>query len=111
MLSDCEFFPVCQFASFMQQPDARHEQVAKFLLQFNSDEAMPATLRKSNEGKAELHLRTDELRDALWAAADSRRDAALAERKAIAEDGWVKQAAASVTTLHAELVQLVRKKP
>ena len=66
---------------------------------------MPPSLRSSADGKAELHLRTDELRDALWAATDARKDLAAAERQSVAEDSWSKQTAKQLTVLYAELVQ------
>lgn len=93
------------FSAILRQPDNRAELVAKFLLQFNSDESMPPSLRVSAEGKAELHLRADELRDALWAATDARKDLATAERQSVADDSWAKQTAKQLTVLYAELVQ------
>eukprot|EP00727_Mastigamoeba_balamuthi_P014471 m51a1_g9649 hypothetical protein (1744) ;mRNA; f:1177012-1182708 len=91
-------------ASLRRPPQGRQSLVDSFQRTFNGIEA---DMRADVDTKSELHLRTDELQDALWEMADHDREAADAERRALLspqDDPWIE---AHVTTAIALYVSLI----
>lgn len=74
------------FLSILHRPDQKAAMVSRFTADFN---AVDVDLLKSRETVAELVLRSDELRDALWAVCDAKMAENEAERKKIEADGFV----------------------
>eukprot|EP00899_Mesostigma_viride_P005423 jgi/Mesvir1/14882/Mv25026-RA.1 len=92
-----------QYLEFLKRADEKQAIVTKFQLEFN---AVDLDLRMEDETKAELLLRTDELRDALWDICDRRLEECMEELKSIKTDSWIKDHAAILASHFAALVQL-----
>ncbi len=75
-----------RFQDLLQRPDEKPALVARFLTAFNGVEG---DLRVSKEARAELLLRCEELRDALWSLCDKKTEEAEAQRAAVAADTFV----------------------
>jgi hypothetical protein len=91
------------FRAFLARPDGRQALVAAFVERFN---AVEPDVRATREAGAELLLRCDELRDALWALCDARADAAEAERQRLAAGAAAGAAAEAVVGAMAALAQV-----
>ena len=65
----------------MCRPDDRNDKLMGFVRVFNSN--MEQSLRETDEGKAELHIRTDELRDLLWGMMDKAKEDGESERQVL----------------------------
>eukprot|EP00736_Rhodelphis_marinus_P011983 Rmarinus@m.244 len=73
------------YIEFLRRPDRKQELVDRFVEDFNS---FPMEFRKDSDCQAELCLRSDELRDELWAICDDRKEENEKERKEVINDGW-----------------------
>lgn len=74
------------FTSFLDRPDKKQELVDEFQYEYNDIEE---DLRCDPDAKAELHQRSEDLRERLWEMSDIRREEAEAERLLVIEDKWV----------------------
>eukprot|EP00951_Prasinocladus_malaysianus_P039083 scaffold434392_cov24-Prasinocladus_malaysianus.AAC.1 len=74
------------FVEWINRPDKRPVILAEFQQAFNG---VDGDLRKRPEVIAELLLRADELRDALWDVCDKRLEENEAEHVAIVKDSFV----------------------
>lgn len=75
-----------QFKTLLARPDNRSALVTKFQQDYN---AVDVDALKLKETQAELVLRAEELREALWALCDKKMEDAEAERARVAADTFV----------------------
>eukprot|EP00698_Gefionella_okellyi_P011638 TRINITY_DN3080_c0_g1_i1.p2 TRINITY_DN3080_c0_g1~~TRINITY_DN3080_c0_g1_i1.p2 ORF type:complete len:1289 (-),score=401.81 TRINITY_DN3080_c0_g1_i1:8548-12327(-) len=92
------------FKTFLAKPSDRDERLITFIKSFNTN--MVSSLRATDDGKAELHLRVDEFRDTLWNMADKNKEEAEAERQAVIADGFVQHVTSTLQDLFCRLLQL-----
>ncbi|WIA32871.1 hypothetical protein OEZ86_006045 [Tetradesmus obliquus] len=72
------------FAQFLKRADGKQAMLQSFVEWFN---AVELDMRKAKETQAELLLRSEELRDALWGICDSKHEESEAARLKLAGDG------------------------
>ncbi|KAJ4458150.1 putative sperm flagellar protein 2 [Paratrimastix pyriformis] len=93
-----------QFAAFFGRQDGRVVPlVGRFQAAFNE---MDPLMRERSDTKAELHLRTAELRDDLWDLADQKKDQSEQVFQAVMSDGWAEQAAQTAADQYVALMQI-----
>jgi adenylate kinase family enzyme len=90
------------FGAFVRRPDERQALVEAFQREFN---AVEPDMRFGERTKEELHLRTDELVDALWGATERREAEALEELGAVRAEGWLEARRAAVADVYCHQVQ------
>ncbi|KAJ1460656.1 hypothetical protein M885DRAFT_508756 [Pelagophyceae sp. CCMP2097] len=91
------------FGAFLARPDGGGEVLALFLDGFNQ---MPQRMRHDDNVKAELHLRCDEVRCALWGAGEARRAEAASLLRDVRADGSLQRRQLATARNLAALVQL-----
>ena len=91
-----------EFVALLTAPDAREQEVHDAQSLFNS---MPAELRLTDSGKAELHAVVNDLQETLYTLSDERRAAAEKLMSAIADDGWLPAHALQITLAVLSLAQ------
>jgi hypothetical protein len=91
------------FAKFLSRPDKEQNLVDLFQAEYNS---IDEDLRSDPDVKAELHQRTEDLRDKLWEVSDKRREEAEAERLAILEDKWVEDYSFVLANIYITMMQV-----
>jgi hypothetical protein len=91
------------FAKFLSRPDKEQNLVDSFQAEYNS---IDEDLRSDPDVKAELHQRTEDLRDKLWEVSDKRREEAEAERLAILEDKWVEDYSFVLANIYITMMQV-----
>lgn len=75
-----------RFQDLLARPDEKPALVARFQAAFN---AVEGDLRPTKEARAELVLRCEEVREALWALCDRKMEEAEAQRAKVAADSFV----------------------
>ena len=90
------------FGAFVRRPDERQALVEAFQREFN---AVEPDMRFGERTKEELHLRADELVDALWGVTERREAEALEELGAVRAEGWLEARRAAVADVCCHQVQ------
>lgn len=90
------------FMLFLERPDRKQEFVEEFQKEFNNIED---DLRSDPDAKAELHQRSEDLREKLWDLSDIRREEAEAERLLVVEDKWVEDHSVILTNIFLTAIQ------
>eukprot|EP00833_Pecoramyces_ruminatium_P006888 jgi/Orpsp1_1/1180920/evm.model.c7180000075125.1 len=91
------------FKKFLERPDDKQSIVTAFQEEYNQIED---DLRCDPEAKAELHQRTDDLRDKLWEVCDKRKEEAEQERGAIIEDRWIEDHLNLIINIYITMMQV-----
>ena len=91
------------FRQLLVRPDSRASLVAHFQHSFN---AVDTDARRLKETKAELVLRSEELRDNLWALCDRKMEGAEAERAKLSADSFVGDQSALLAQYYVGLLQV-----
>jgi len=89
------------FMQFLKRPDERQVVAEKFHDGFN---AIEEWMRSDIEVKQELHLRCDEVLEAMWDVSDKRKDLANEERFMLLGSGWLQNKCSEVTVSLAQLL-------
>ncbi|KNE60449.1 hypothetical protein AMAG_05837 [Allomyces macrogynus ATCC 38327] len=90
------------FEKFVTRPDSKQDLLRAFQEEFN---ALDDDLRGDPDAKAELHQRTEDLRDKLWGISDERKEQAETERTAIIMSHFVEDHYLIVTECYIGLMQ------
>jgi hypothetical protein len=90
------------FAKFLSRPDKEQNLVDLFQAEYNS---IDEDLRSDSDVKAELHQRTEDLRDKLWEVSDKKREEVESERLAIIEDKWVEDYSFILANIYITMMQ------
>lgn len=90
------------FSKFLSRPDKEQNLVDLFQAEYN---AIDEDLRSDPDVKAELHQRSEDLRDKLWEVSDKRREEVEAERMAIIEDRWVEDYSVILANIYITMMQ------
>lgn len=92
-----------QFHAYLRRQDNKQVLLDAFVARFNG---LEMDLRKAKETQAELVLRSDELRDALWEVCDRKMEEAEAERARIAGDSFAADHVGLLAQQYTALTQL-----
>jgi predicted nuclease with TOPRIM domain len=90
------------FTSCLERPDKKQELVDEFQSEFN---AIEEDLRCDPDAKAELHQRSEDLRERLWEMSDARQEKAEGERLHVVEDKWVEDHSVILTNIFLTAMQ------
>ncbi|ORX79042.1 hypothetical protein BCR32DRAFT_294674 [Anaeromyces robustus] len=91
------------FKKFLERPDDKQSIVTAFQEEYNQ---IDDDLRCDPEAKAELHQRTDDLRDKLWEVCDKRKEEAEQERTAIIDDKWIEDHLNLIINIYITMMQV-----
>lgn len=91
-----------KFKSFLNRPDMKQELVNLFQVEYNE---IDDELRSDLDAKAELHQRTEDLREKLWNLTDSKRESALHERQSFVEEKFVDESFVTVSNFYIGAMQ------
>ncbi|OUM67060.1 hypothetical protein PIROE2DRAFT_58969 [Piromyces sp. E2] len=91
------------FKKFLERPDDKQSIVTAFQDEYNQIED---DLRSDADAKAELHQRTDDLRDKLWEVCDKRKEEAEQERSAIIDDHWIEDHLSLIINIYITMMQV-----
>jgi hypothetical protein len=90
------------FTGYLERPDKKQELVDEFQAEFN---AIEEDLRCDPDAKAELHQRSEDLRERLWEMSDARQEKAEGERLQVVEDKWVEDHSVILTNIFLTAMQ------
>jgi predicted nuclease with TOPRIM domain len=90
------------FTAYLERPDKKQELVDEFQSEFN---AIEEDLRSDPDAKAELHQRSEDLREKLWELSDARQEKADSERLHVVEDKWVEDHSVILTNIFLTAMQ------
>jgi len=91
------------FKKYLERPDDKQSIVTAFQEDYNQ---MDDDLRCDPEAKAELHQRTDDLKDKLFEVCEKRKEEAEQERNAIIEDRWIEDHLNLIINIYITMMQV-----
>ncbi|KAM6931365.1 sperm flagellar protein 2 [Xenentodon cancila] len=91
------------YKQYLGRPDIKQELLSQWQEDFNS---IPDDMRDSEDTRAELHLRLDELRERLWDITDKRKEEDEQERAELMCNGWLDDCTFVLLNHHSMLMQV-----